>query len=111
MTDKVDIQDIEAFIEGLKTSIDSLEGIDITKSKGFQAQLAKTISMLRIKKIAKIEKQPLIIGKMSKEDLKNFLINQLEFLKRTLDSSEKYESKKFNLIMNIVKLREKISSL
>jgi len=40
---KVDIKDLEAFIDGLQTSLDMLDGADITEAKGFQAQLANYI--------------------------------------------------------------------
>jgi len=52
--DKIDISDLESFISGLQTSLDMLDGADPTQSKGFQSQLAKTISALRIKRIEKI---------------------------------------------------------
>ena len=77
--DKVDIEDLEAFIDGLKHSFDTLEDIDPTQSKGFQAQLAKAISDLRIKRAAKIEPLPKHIGQFTKEDLKNLLIKELEY--------------------------------
>ncbi len=102
-----DIEDIEAFIDGLKTSFDSLDGVNMTQ--GFQMQLAKAISSLRVKKVAKIEPNPKFIGQV---DLKNFLLNKLEFLKNLLDSGGIYKSnRKFKLVMEIAKLREKLNRL
>ncbi len=113
MKDSVDIEDLEAFIDGLKTSMDSLEGSDPTQSKGFQASLAKTISKLRFEKISKIEKQPEILGHYTKEDLKKFLINKLDELRDLLDSEEIQSSRhrKFDLVMKITQLRARISGL
>ncbi len=102
-----DIEDIEAFIDGLKTSFDSLDMANMTQ--GFQMQLAKAISSLRVKKVAKIEPNPKFIGQV---DLKNFLLNKLEFLKNVLNSEGIYKSnRKFKLVMEIAKLREKINRL
>ena len=67
--DKVDIEDLEAFIHGLKVSLDTLENIDATQAIGFQAQLAKAISDLRLKRQAKIEPLPEHIGHFTKKDL------------------------------------------
>ena len=113
MKDTVDIEDLEAFIDGLKQSMDSLEGSDPTKSKGFQASLAKTISKLRSEKMSKIEKQPLILGHYTKEDLKKYLLKQLDEMNNLLDSDEIQSSRhrKFNLVMKITKLRAQISSM
>ena len=108
-----DIEDIEAFIKGLKDTFDSLDEKDLKNSKGLQVQLAKAISLLRQKKTAKIEQIPKLDFRTtaSREVLKNFLLNKLEFLKNHLDSEEIPISKRFNLVMQIAKLREKISSL
>jgi len=109
--DKVDIEDLEAFINGLKDSFDTLENIDPTKSKGFQAQLAKAISDLRLKKAAKIEPLPEHIGHFSREDLKKFLLRELETLKNLLDSSDYNRKRKFDLVMKITKLREQVNNM
>ena len=108
-----DIEDIEAFIKGLKDTFDALDEKDLKNSKGLQVQLAKAISLLRQKKAAKIEQIPKLDFRTtaSREVLKNFLLNKLEFLKNHLDSEEIPISKRFNLVMQIAKLREKISSL
>lgn len=108
-----DIEDIEAFIKGLKDTFDSLDEEDLKNSQGLQVQLAKAISLLRQKKTAKFEQIPELDFKTpaSREILKNFLLNKLEFLKNHLDSEEIAISKKFNLVMQIAKLREKINSL
>ncbi|MEJ2294178.1 MAG: hypothetical protein P8Y23_05360 [Candidatus Lokiarchaeota archaeon] len=107
---KVDIKDLEAFIDGLQTSLDMLDGVDITEAKGFQAQLAKTISDLRVKRIEKFEPLPKILGFVTKEDIKNYLLEELETLKNYLDNQE-YPQGKFKLVMKIVKLREEINQL
>ncbi|GAH72864.1 unnamed protein product, partial [marine sediment metagenome] len=82
--DTVDIEDLEAFIDGLKVSFDTLENIDPTQSKGFQAQMAKAISDLRLKRAAKIEPLPKHIGRFTKEDLKKLLLKELESLQNHL---------------------------
>jgi len=82
MDQSIDIEDLEAFINGLKHSIDSLEGTDPLKAQGFQAQLAKTISKLRIKIMSKIYIPPKLTKIRTKEDLKNYLLKQLEELKK-----------------------------
>ena len=114
MTDNVvDIEGLEAFIDGLKHSMDSLQGSDPTQSKGFQASLAKTISKLRSEKMSKIEKPPEILGHYTKEDLKNYLLKQLDKLRDLLDSEEIQSSRhrKFDLVMKITKLRARISGM
>lgn len=111
--DQIDIDDLESFIDGLKTSLDTLEGINPKEAQGFQAQLAKAISSLRIKKSAKFEPLPKYIGHVTKEDLKHYLMKELEDLRNLLDTDEysPYPRRKFNLIMKITKLREKISRM
>jgi len=111
--DSYDIEDIEAFIKGLKDTLDALDEEDLKNSQGLQVKFAKAISLLRQKKTAKIEKMPILDFKKpaSREVLKNFLFNKLEFLKNHLDSEEIPISKKFNLVMQIAKLKEKINSL
>ncbi|MFX1392601.1 MAG: hypothetical protein ACFFAH_03410 [Promethearchaeota archaeon] len=111
--DPFDVDDIEAFIKGLKDTFDSLDEKDLKNSQGMQIQLAKAISLLRTKKIDKIEQVPKFDfeTRASKEVLKNFLLNKLEFLKNHLDSEEISITRKFNLVMQITKLRTKISQL
>ena len=111
MVDPIDIEDLEAFIQGLQTSFDDLGNADPTESKGFQSQLARAISMLRMKKSEKSEQPPLFVGKFTKEDLKNFLLNKLEQLKTLLEENQAYPSKKFKLVMEITQLRAKIVQL
>lgn len=102
----IDIGDIEDFINGLKTSFDSLD--EKSMVQGFQMQLAKAISALRVKKVAKIEPLPKFIGPV---DLKNFLLSELEDLKNILDLGEYKSTRKFKLVMEIAKLREKLNSV
>ncbi len=109
--DSIEIGDLEAFIDGLKNSFDKLGEADPSESQGFQAQLAKAISILRMKKVAKAEQLPDFIKKASKEELKNFLLNQLEHTKNLLESGEASNRRRFELAMKIVQLREKINSL
>ena len=75
--DKIEISDLESFINGLKTSLDMLDGADPSQSKGFQAQLAKTISALRIKRTEQFEPLPNVLGNASRENLKNYLLKEL----------------------------------
>jgi len=89
---KIDISDLESFIDGLKISLDMLDGADPSQSKGFQASLAKTISALRIKRTEKFEPLPKILGNVTKEDIKKYLLKELEQLMDYLDN-QKYPSK------------------
>ena len=109
--DTVEIDDLEAFIEGLTLSLDTLGDIELDKAKGFQAQLAKAISDLRIKKSAKIEPLPKHIGHFTKENLKNYLLKELESLQDHLDSSDYSRRRKFELVKKIALLREQINSM
>jgi len=109
--DRVEIADLEAFIDGLKVSIDTLENVDPSKAIGFQAQLAKAISDLRIKRAAKIEPLPEHIGHFTKEDLKNYLLKELESLQDHLDSSDYNWRRKFKLVKKIALIREQINSM
>ena len=108
--DKIDISDLESFISGLQTSLDMLDGADPTQSKGFQSQLAKTISALRIKRFEKFEPLPKILGNVTKEDIKNYLLKELEQLMRYLDTQE-YPRSKFDLVKKIVHLRAEINRI
>ena len=107
----VEIDDIETFIDGLKNSFDRLGDADPEKSQGFQSQLAKAISVLREKKIAIIEQIAKFNENYNQKDLKNFLMNQLEYAKTMLDNEFKFHRKKFELVMKIAQLRETISHL
>ena len=109
--DRVELEDLEAFIDGLKVSIDTLENVDPSKAKGFQAQLAKAISDLRIKRAAKIEPLPEHIGHFTREDLKNYLLKELESLQDHLDSTDYNWHRKFDLVKKIALLREQINSM
>ncbi|MFX1337386.1 MAG: hypothetical protein ACFFDK_02110 [Promethearchaeota archaeon] len=104
--DQIEIDDIEAFIDGLKKSFDSLDEVD--SHQGFQMQLAKAISSLREKKVSKIEPLPKSIGPI---DVKKYLLKKLEDLTSILESDDIKSSKKFNLVMEIAKLREKLNEL
>ena len=78
-----------------------------------QLQLARAISLLRNKKLAKIVQIPKVNSETpdSREGLKNFLLNKLELLKTHLDSENIVHSRKFRFLMQIARLREKINSL
>ncbi|MFX1376691.1 MAG: hypothetical protein ACFFA0_12855 [Promethearchaeota archaeon] len=109
--DTVEIEDLEAFIDGLTSSLDTLGDIDPQKARGFQAQLAKAISDLRIKRAAKIEPLPEHIGHFTKVNLKNYLLKELESLQDHLDSSDYNRRRKFELVKKIALLREQINSI
>ena len=111
--DHFSIDDIESFIEGLRETFDSLNESDPGSYHGMQLQLAKAISLLRHKKVAKIVQIPKVSSEApeSTEDLKNFLLNKLEFLKNQLESENIVHSRKFRLLMQIAKLRSQIVSL
>ncbi len=108
--DSIDISDLQSFINGLQVSIDMLDGADPSQSKGFQAQLAKTISALRIKRTEKFEPLPKILGNVTKEDIKDYLLKELERLMDYLDNRE-YPKSKFDLVKKIVHLRAEINRL
>lgn len=108
---KVEIEDLEAFIDGLTTSFDTLGDIDPSKAKGFQAQLAKAISDLRTKRAAKIEPLPSHIGHFTKDDLKELLLKELETLQNDLDASDYNRRRKFVLVKKIALIREQVNSL
>ena len=110
-SDTIEIEDLEAFIDGLTTSLDTLGDIDPTKIGGFQAQLAKAISDLRLKRAAKIEPLPEHIGHFTKADLKNYLLKELQTLQDHLDSSDFNRRKKFDLVKKIALVREQINSM
>ena len=111
-SDSIEIEDLETFINGLKNSFDQLGNADPVKSQGFQSQLAKAISKLREKKMSKIEPVPKLLGHITKDDLKNFLLNQLEHAKTMLEVEEfAHNRKKFDLVMKITQLRETIFKL
>ena len=109
--DPIEPKDIQSFIDGLKTSFDFLGEADIMESKGFQAQIAKAISNLRMKKIARIDKQLKYSEKFTKEELKQYLIAELEELKEALDSQGISIRKRYGMVLEITKLRERISQL
>jgi len=109
--DQIDIADLEAFIGGLKDSLDTLGNLDPSKAQGFQAQLAKAISDLRSKKIDKIEPIPIHLGHFTREDLKIYLLKELKSLQDHLDITEYNRKRKFNLVMKIAKIREQVNSM
>ncbi len=84
---------------------------DPTKSTGFQAKLAKTISALRLKISDKAEKNPEFIGKFTKQDLKSYLMKKLEKMRNILESGEYPSFKKFKLVKDIAQLRAQINTL
>ncbi len=106
--DKVEIEDLEAFIDGLITSFDTLGDIKLDQAKGFQIQLARAISDLRTKRTDKIEPLPKHIGKV---DLKALLLSELETLQEDLDSSDYNRRSKFKLVKKIALVREQINSI
>ncbi len=109
--DEIDATDIEAFIDGLKTSFDSLETMSKTETHGFQSQLAKTISELRIKKSSQLQKL-IIKPEMKKEDIKKLLLRQLEVLKENLENQQDLNSaRRIRLVRDIVQMRERIKLL
>lgn len=102
----IDIEDIEAFIDGLKKSFDVLDEID--PHQGFQMQLARAISSLREKKVSKMEPLPKTIGPV---DMRKYLLRKLKDLKHKIEKDDVESSKKFKLVMEIAKLREKLKEL
>jgi len=110
MKDDYDIEDLEAFIKGLKDTIDFLDEVDPEIAQEFQQKIAKAISMLQYKKIAKIASFP----KFDKKDVKNFLCNKLEFLllkARNLDPDDISVSERIKFVKNIAKLKEYLKNI
>ncbi|MHA1689097.1 MAG: hypothetical protein ACTSUN_07150 [Promethearchaeota archaeon] len=110
-TDPVDPKDLQSFIDGLKTSLDLLGEADTIESKGFQAQLAKAISNLRMKKVAKIDENRPHIEQFSREELKQFLLEELKALKERIELKDISSRTRYELALEITKLRERISKL
>lgn len=105
--DNMDAENIDAIINDLKTSFDSLENVDIEQSQGFQVKLAKTIASLRALKVTKMAP----ISAPKDKESRNYLLNQLDFFVYMLENvSDSDQEKKFELVMKIAKLREKINS-
>ncbi|MHA1913450.1 MAG: hypothetical protein ACW986_09150 [Promethearchaeota archaeon] len=109
--DRVDIEDLESFIDGLQTSFDTLGDVDPNQAKDFQAKIARTISDLRVKRAAKIEPLPKHIGTFTKEDLKIELLKELETLQNDLETFTYSVTSKIALVRKIVKLRARVNSL
>ncbi|MHA1490290.1 MAG: hypothetical protein ACTSRI_11625 [Promethearchaeota archaeon] len=109
--EKIDIEDLEAFIDGLKTSFDMLGNVNKLESQGFQSQLAKAISKLRLKKVAKIDPLPELLGHYSPMKLKNYLLDKLKELNQILETGDFGPSRKFKLVMKIAQLRARITSM
>jgi hypothetical protein len=106
--DNIDAENLDLIIKDLKTTFDSLENVDIEQSQGFQVKLAKTIASLRAMKVAKMTAASTPKDKESR----NYLVNQLDFFVYMLENmDDSDQKKKFDLIMKIAKLREKINSL
>lgn len=108
----IDSENIDLIINDLKKSFDNLEHGNIEQTQGFQIQLAKTITSLRLLKVSKLEDNSLSAGRSEDENSKNFLLNQLDYFLYLLDqldgSGVETQKKKFDLIMKIAQLREKI---
>ena len=108
----IDSENIDLIINDLKKSFDNLEHGNIEQTQGFQIQLAKTITSLRLLKVSKIVENNFSESKNEDEDPKNFLLNQLDYFLYLLDqldgSGVETQRKKFDLIMKIAQLREKI---
>ncbi len=109
--DKIDIEDLEAFIDGLKISFDMLGDVDKLESQGFQSQLAKAISKLRLKKMDKIEPLPKLLGHYSPMKLKKYLLDKLKELNHVLETGDFGPNRKFKLVMKIAQLRARITSM
>ena len=109
--DELELSDIDFFIDGLKNSFDILGDSDPMQSRGFQVQFAKAISILRLKKIAKIDFQPKFGDHFTSEVIKNTLLDQLEQVKKLLASNELNEKKNFDLVLKIAKIREQLKAL
>ncbi len=109
---EIDLVNIDLIIKDLKQSFDSLEHGNLEQTQGFQIQLAKTITSLRLLKVSKIEEKTLGSNKEEDETSKNFLINQLDYFLYLLDqldgSGIETQKKKFDLIIKIAQLREKL---
>ncbi|MFX1453979.1 MAG: hypothetical protein ACFFDB_01255 [Promethearchaeota archaeon] len=106
--DNIEAEDLEAFIDGLITTFDTLGDIEPDQAKGFQAQLAKAISDLRTKRTAKIEPLPKHIGPV---DLKKLLLKELETIQNQLDTSDYNPRNKFKLVKKLALIREQVNSL
>ncbi|MFX1395477.1 MAG: hypothetical protein ACFFAS_00365 [Promethearchaeota archaeon] len=111
----IDSENIDLIIRDLKASFDNLENADVEETQGFQVKLAKTITSLREMKVSMTEGQEASFSDLQNKDSRNYLLNQLDFFVYMLDQidSTKIENqrKKFDLIMKIAKLREKLREI
>jgi len=105
------INDLEAFINGLRFSFDQLNKAESEESKGFQFQLARVISNLRVKKRAIIEQNPSFNARLSKEDMKKVLHEQLEQMKVFLENCEYNSRKRSEMLLKIEYLDKRINNL
>ena len=113
--ENLDPENIDMIIKDLKTSFDNLEHKDIEETAGFQLKLAKTIATLRAMKVLSIEDSTDSFKTKEQKDSRNYLLNQLDFfvymLEQIDDSSPENQRKKFELIMKIAQLREKLREM
>ncbi len=111
----IDPENIDLIIRDLKTSFDNLEKADFQETQGFQVKLAKTIASLRQMKVSMAGDQSANILGAQDKDSRNYLLNQLDFFLYMLDqiddSKSENQRKKFDLIMKIAKLREKLREI
>ncbi|MBN1800876.1 MAG: hypothetical protein JW891_05175 [Candidatus Lokiarchaeota archaeon] len=111
----IDPENIDLIIRDLKTSFDNLEKADFQETQGFQVKLAKTIASLREMKVSMAGDQSANPSGAQDKDSRNYLLNQLDFFLYMLDqiddSKTENQRKKFDLIMKIAKLREKLREI
>ena len=110
--ENLDPENIDMIIKDLKISFDNLEHKDIKETAGFQVKLAKTIASLRAMKVLKLEDSEESTRSKEEKDSRNYILNQLDFFLYMLDqmdgSNPEHQKKKFELIMKIAQLREKL---
>ena len=110
--ENLDKENIDLIIEDLKISFDSLEKAGSEKAQGFQVQLAKTIASLRQTKVLQMDAPTFPLKDDENLDSKTYLSNQLDFFLYLLDqmdgTSVTSQKKKYELILKIAKLREKL---
>jgi len=104
------INDLEAFINGLRISFDQLDKTELEESNGFQYRLAKVISNIRIKQREISEQDPTFNANLSKEGMKRVLSKQLEQMKKFLENGNMNRNKRSELLLKIKTLTKRLEN-
>jgi len=104
------INDLEAFINGLRVSFDQLDKAEVEESNGFQYRLSKVISNIRMKQREISEQEPSFNADLSREGMKRVLSKQLEQMKTFLQNGNMNGNKRSELLLKIKTLTERLEN-